>query len=234
MLKLRLSGGTFQIVDWFTPFNQACIDLSDLEIGSTGVILLPTNETGGSKLAASTSKEGRFFLVNTDTMGQYNPPGDDQIVQEFMIGEHSCTSGTTGAAEGTGWNRLYGDVSYWNGNLYAQASNLPLKQYQFTNGTFNPTPVAQSPTASGLRGANTVVSASGAQNGIVWAYEKSATGRAILHAYDANSVSNELWNSGMNAGRDQLGTGIAFAAPVVADGRIIVTTDLSIVVYGSL
>ncbi len=234
MLKLRLSGGAFQMVDWFTPFNQACIDLSDLEIGSAGVILLPTGETGGTKLAAAASKEGRFFLVNTDTMGHYNPPGDTQIVQEFMIGDDSCTSGTSGAAEGDAWNRLYGDVSYWNGNLYAQASSLPLKQYQFVNGTFNTTPVAQSPTASGLRGANTVISANGNQNGIVWAYEKSSTGRAILHAYDANSISNELWNSGMNAGRDQLGTGIAFLAPVVADGRIIVTTDFSVVVYGQL
>lgn len=234
MLKLRLSGGAFQVVDWFTPFNQACIDSADLEIGSGGVILLPTSDTGGTKLAASVSKEGRFYLVNTDTMGHYNPSGDDQIIQQFMIGEHSCTSETAGAAEGTGWNRLYGDVSYWNGNLYAQASNLPLKQYQFNNGMFNPTPVAQSPTASGLRGGNTVISSNGTQNGIVWAYEKSASGRGILHAYDATSVSNELWNSGMNAGRDQLGTGVAFAAPVVAEGRIIVTTDLTVVVYGAL
>ncbi|HEU0048124.1 MAG TPA: hypothetical protein VFQ43_11025, partial [Nitrososphaera sp.] len=125
-------------------------------------------------------------------------------------------------------------VSFWNGNMYAQASNLALKQYQFQNGSFNPTPIAQSPSASGLRGANTVVSANGNQNGIVWAYEKSAAGRAILHAYDATMVSNELWNSNMNTGRDQLGTGFGFAVPVVINGKVIVTHDLSVAVYGLL
>jgi hypothetical protein len=116
--------------------------------------------------------------------------------------------------------------------MYAQASSLQLKQYQFQNGMFNPTPVAQSPTISGLRGGNTVVSSNGNQNGIVWAYEKSATGQGILHAYDAMSVSTELWNSTMNPGRDQLGTGIGFMAPVVVGGHVIVSYDFSVAVYG--
>lgn len=231
MLKLHLTGSSFQIVDSFTPFNQACINESDLEIGSVGIALMPN-----SKMLLSGSKEGRFYMVNSDTMGQYNSAGDNMIAQEFMIGEHSCTSETpgSGAAEGTGWNRLYGAISFWNNNMYAQASNLPLKQYQFQNGTFNPTPVAQSATASGLRGGNTVVSSNGNQNGIVWAYEKSASGRGILHAYDAMSVSTELWNSNLNAGRDQLGTGVGFMAPVVINGRVIVSYDFSVAVYGLL
>jgi hypothetical protein len=231
MLKLHFSGSSFNIVDSFTPFNQACLNESDLEIGSVGIAIMPN-----SNLLLSGSKEGRFYMVNSDTMGEYDPSGDNQIVQEFMIGEHSCTSETpgSGAAEGTGWNRLYGTVSFWNNNMYAQASSLPLQQYQFQNGTFNPTPVAQSPTASGLRGANTVISSNGNQNGIVWAYEKSASGRGILHAYDAMSVSTELWNSNMNAGRDQLGTGIGFLAPVVMNGKVFVTYDFSVAAYGLL
>ncbi|HEY1262773.1 MAG TPA: hypothetical protein VGF06_04565, partial [Terriglobales bacterium] len=102
MLKLSFDGSSFQITDWFTPADQACIDVADLELGSGGVTLLPTGATGGALVAASISKEGRFFLVNTDTMGHYNAAGDSQIEQEFMIGEHSCTSETAGAAEGTG------------------------------------------------------------------------------------------------------------------------------------
>ncbi|MBS1852895.1 MAG: hypothetical protein JST79_18480 [Acidobacteria bacterium] len=234
LLKLRLNGSSFQIVDWFTPFNQACIDEADLEIGSGGVALLPTDFTNGTKMAASISKEGRFFLVNTDTLGQYNASADDQIPQEFMIGEHSCTTQIADAAEGPDWNRLYGNVSYWNGFIYAQASTLPLKQYRFENGLLNPTPLAQSPSASGLRGGNTVVSANGNQNGIVWAYEKTTQGRAVLHAYDATMVSTELWNSNMNAQRDQMGTGIGFATPVVVDGKVLATYDKSVAVYGLL
>lgn len=235
LLKLRLNGSSFQIVDWFTPSNAACIDEDDLELGSGGVALLPTDFTGGQKLAAAYSKEGRLFLVNIDTLGHFNAGGNNQIPQEFMIGEQTCSDSTTGAAaDGPNWNRLYGTASYWNGNLYAGASNLTLKQYQFQNGFLNPTPVATSPTAYGLRGANTVVSANGTQNGIVWAYEKAATGLGILHAYDATSVSTELWNSNQNSGRDSLGEGIAFATPVVVNGRVIVTYDTNVGVFGLL
>lgn len=234
LLKLQLSGGNFQIVDWFTPFNQACIDLADLELGSGGVMLLPS-DAGGGKLAVAISKEGRLFMVNRDTLGHYQAgPNDMQIVQEFMVGEHSCTSETADAAEGPGWNRFYGNAAYWNGSLYAQTSNLSLKQYQLQNGTFNPTPVAESPSASGVRGGNIVISANGNQNGIVWAYEKSSTGQGILHAYDAMMVSHELWNSNMNAGRDQMVTGIGFGTPVVVGGRVIATSDSTVSIYGEL
>lgn len=234
LLKLHLSGNSFQVVDWFTPANADCIDLHDLELGSGGVAVLPTDVTNGRKLAATYSKEGRLFLVNTDGMGKFNA-GGNQVVQEFMIGQDSCSASTTGdVAEGPNWNRLYGNPSYWNGNLYAGPSNVPLRQYRFANGLLNPTPIATSPSAYGLRGANTVVSAHGNQSGIVWAYEKSATGLGILHAYDANLVSNEIWNSNMNAGRDQLGEGIGFATPVIAEGRVIVAYDTRVGVFGLL
>lgn len=235
VLKLHFTGNSFQVVDWFTPFNAACVDLYDLEIGSGGVTLLPTDITNGIKLAATISKEGRLFLVNRDTMGHFNSAGDDQIPQEFMIGNYTCSDAITGdVAEGPTWNRLYGNGSYWNGNFYAGASNLQLKQYRFENGLLNPTPVATSPSAYGLRGANTVVSANGTQNGIVWAYEKASSGQGIVHAYDATNVGNELWNSNMNGGRDALGVGIGFATPVVVNGRVIVTYDTSVGVFGPL
>ena len=235
MLKLQLSGNGFKVVDWFTPSNAACIDLHDLELGSGGVALLPTDFTNGIALGATYSKEGRLFLVNTATMGKFNAGGDNQIPQEFMVGQYTCSDTVTGdVAEGPGWNRLYGNPSYWNGNLYAAASSLPLQQYRFENGLLNPTPSASSPSTYGLRGANTVVSSNGTQNGIVWAYEKSAAGTGILHAYDATEISKELWNSNMNAGRDGLGGGVGFGTPVVAEGRVIVPNDTGVAIYGLL
>lgn len=235
MLKLQLSGNTFKIVDWFTPSNAACIDLHDLELGSAGVAVLPTDFTNGSNYVASYSKEGRFFLVNTATMGKFNAGGDNQIPQEFMVGDNTCSDAiTSDVAEGPTWNRLYGTPSYWNGNIYAAAANAPLKQYQFQNGLLNPTTFALSPTSYGLRGANTVVSSNGTQNAVVWAYEKSTTSQGILHAYDATDVSKELWSSMMNAGRDQLGEGIGFATPVIAEGRVIVAYDTRVGIYGLL
>jgi hypothetical protein len=235
MLKLNFTGNSFQIVDWFTPSDAACIDLHDLELGSAGVALLPTDITNGSSMAVSYSKEGRLFVVNTATMGHYNGGGDNQIPQEFMVGANTCSDAITGdVAEGPTWNRLYGTPAYWNGNLYAAASNASLKQYQFENGLLNPTPTATSPTTYGLRGANSVVSANGTQGGIVWVNEKSAAGVGILHAYDATDVSKELWNSNMNSVRDALGEGIGFGTPVVADGRVIISYDTNVGVFGLL
>ena len=235
LLKLKLSGNSFQVVDSFTPSNAACIDLHDLELGSGGVALLPTDFTNGRKLAAAYSKEGRLFLVNTDTLGKFNAGGDNQIPQEFMVGANTCSDAITAdVAEGPTWNRLYGNASYWNGNLYAAASNMQLKQYQFQDGLLNPTPVATSPSAYGLRGGNTVVSANGNQNGIVWAYEKSVSGQGILHAYDATSVASELWNSNMGGDRDAMGTGIGFGVPIVFGGRVIVAAANWVEIFGPL
>lgn len=232
VLKLRLNGGTFQVVDWFTPSNQACVDETDLEIGSGGVAQLPGSAANGRALLAVINKEGRLYLLDPANLGKYNP-GGDQIPQQFMIGADTCTAGIgSGFAEGPGWNRLYGNISYWNGNIYAGPSNMPLRQYSFQNGLLGTNPVAQSPSAYGLRGGNSVVSANGNQNAIVWVYEKSASGQAILHAYDANQVSTELWNSNMNAGRDSLGTGIGFGTPVVVDGKVFVTSDKLLTMYG--
>ncbi|HTY84352.1 MAG TPA: hypothetical protein VMB19_09035 [Silvibacterium sp.] len=235
LLRLHFNGTSFQILDWFTPFNADCIDLYDLELGSGGVALLPTDFTNGVHLAAAYSKEGRLFLVNVDNLGHYNAAGDTQIPQQVMVGNYSCSDSINqSVADGPDWNRLYGNASYWNGNLYAAASNLQLKQYQFQNGILNPTPVAVSPSSYGYRGANTVVSSNGTQSAIVWAYEKTVGGLGILHAYDATNVGNELWNSNMSGGGDSLGEGIGFGTPVIADGRVIVTYDKTVGIYGPL
>lgn len=64
--------------------------------------------------------------------------------------------------------------------------------------------------------------------------KKTIADTATLHAYDATKVSNEIWNSNMNAERDALGGGIALGVPVVADGRVIVIFDTRVGIYGLL
>lgn len=233
VLKLQLNGNAFNIVDWFSPSNQACLDKADLEIGSGGVALLPTDVGGGKELAAVINKEGRLYLLDRDTMGHFNPAGDTQIPQMLIVGNKTCFDGMGGGfAEGPDWQRLYGNASYWNGNIYLATANGTLRQYSFQGAVLGSAPFAQSSTVFGTRGANTVVSANGTTNAVVWAYEKSgAGGPGILHAYDATSVTREIWNSNMNAG-DGMGTGIGFAAPVIANGRVIATFDKTAVVYG--
>ena len=59
VLKLAFTGSSFQVVDWFTPSNQACVDEADIEIGSGGVAILP-DEAGAGRNSEppSTRKAG--------------------------------------------------------------------------------------------------------------------------------------------------------------------------------
>ncbi|HYG98666.1 MAG TPA: hypothetical protein VD837_06000 [Terriglobales bacterium] len=236
VLKLTLANGRFTVVDWFTPSNEACVNPADIEIGSGGVALLPESASPGRRLAAVINKEGRLYLLDTNNLGKFNPAGDTQIPQQFLVGNKACIPGMgEGFAEGPDWQRLYGNPSYWNGNLYLATSNGPLRQYKLQNGLLGTAPFAVTNKAFGVRGGNSVVSASGTQNAIVWAYDKSSDGGvAVLHAYEANDVSRELWNSNMNRGRDGMGVGVGFGTPIVADGKIITTFDKSLVIYGLL
>jgi len=234
VMKLQFVNGKFQVVDWFTPHNQECINRTDIEIGSGGVAMLPI--TNGQKLAAVISKEGRFFLLNRDNLGHYNSAGNSQIPQSFMVGAFECSDGiTSDQTEGTTWNRLYGNVSYWNGNVYMAMSNGHARQYAFSNGLLNSAPVAESTNNFGSRGGSSVVSANGTSNAIVWIYEKSGNGGpGILHAYDATNISHELWNSDQNQTRDGMSTGISFGTPVVADGKVLAAYSRTVAVYGLL
>jgi hypothetical protein len=236
VLKVQLNGNTFQVVDWFSPANRDCIDEADLEIGSGGVALLPSEVGAGKNVAAVISKEGRLFILDRASLGHFNAAGDTQVPASFMVGNKTCFFGMGGGfAEGPDWQRIYGNVSYWNGNIYVGPANSPLKQYAFTNGLPTSTPVAQSGTSSSLRGMNTVVSANGNTNGIVWAYEKSANGgQAILHAYDATNIGRELWNSNMAGARDALPVATAFGVPVVVNGRVIAAADSTVTIFAAL
>lgn len=234
VMKLQFSNGQFTVADWFTPHNQECINVTDIEIGSGGVAILPA--MNGSNYAAVISKEGRFFLLDRGNLGHYNPTADTQIPQTFMVGSFECLPGITSVqTEGTTWNRLYGNASYWNGNLYMAMANGPAKQYAFSNGSLSGTAVATAPTTFGQRGGSSVVSANGTSNGITWIYEKSwPTGNGILHAYDATNIGTELWNSDQNRPRDGMNTGVSFGTPVVANGKVLAPYENFVIAYGPL
>jgi hypothetical protein len=235
VLKLKLSGNKFQVMDWFTPSNQACINAADLEIGSGALALLPSAATPQRNTGVTISKEGGLYLLDLDRLGKFNPAGNTQIPQQFMVGDEKCFEGiTSDHAEGPDWQRLYGNPAYWNGNLYLAASNAPLRQYSFSDSKLQTAPVAQSANTFGLRGGHAIVTSNGQSGAIAWVYEKTLDGHALLHAYDATNIAKELWNSDMNSGRDGMDTGKSFGVPLAANGRIVAAHHNSVAIYGLL
>jgi hypothetical protein len=106
--------------------------------------------------------------------------------------------------------------------------------FKFANGLLPTSPSSQTTKMFGYPGASPAVSASGTSNGIVWVLDNSkflggdrvgavnTAGPAVLHAYRADDLSVELYNSSQAGTRDTAGTAIKFTVPTVANGHVYV------------
>jgi len=222
---------SLSIADYFTPHDQATLDQGDLDLGSTGPLLLPSPLPGTSlNLLIGGGKAGVLYLINRASMGSYNS-ATDNVVQSF-----AASSGP-----------LFGSPIFWNGPnaqyLYVWAGSDSLKQFAWnsSSGIFQPTPIANNGRTASLPGGALSLSANGSSKGILWAttpYQNAAnhaTVPGILRAYDAANVATELWNSYQNQGRDDFGNLAKFCPVTVANGKVYVATFSNVLaVYGLL
>jgi uncharacterized repeat protein (TIGR03806 family) len=220
-LKLTRNGTNFTIASWFTPYNYQNLENSDLDLGSAGLLLIP-----GTTLACSGGKQGTFYLVNRDNMGGLSgsTTADTNIVQSFAV--------TT--------DHIHGSPIWWDGPnasyCYVWPSSVHLQQYQFDRvaGRFITPAFAQSPTAApnGQPGGMLSISANGTNAGsaILWASHQlsgdanQSVQPGILRAYDAQNVTNELWNSEQVSARDSVGVFGKFSSPTIANGKVYLAT----------
>jgi len=77
------------------------------------------------------------------------------------------------------------------------------------------------------RGPLATVSANGNTNAIVWTAENDLNNDAWLRAYDATNVSHELYSS-------NFGRGNSFMIPMVVNGKVYVSGQKVLYVYGLL
>ena len=225
-LKLQPSGTTLKVLDYFAPHQIFHNDDQDLG-ASTGIIIdhsgtFPHELIGGDK-------NGTLYVVNRDAMGKFNN-SSDQIVQELpnAVGVHVSTSPTCGPS---GENDCdYSTPAYWNGHVYVSGVNDHVKEFTLSNGILSG-PISMAPQVFGYPGATATISANGTSNGIVWVVEPA---KAILHAYSATNLTNELYNTAQNSARDALGSNVKFAPPTVVNGRVYVGTKTRLVGYGLL
>ena len=69
---LKFSGSNLGLLDYFTPYNQLNLDLSDGDLGSGGVLLLPKQTGNNPDLLVQAGKQGTIYLVNRDQMTTSN------------------------------------------------------------------------------------------------------------------------------------------------------------------
>jgi hypothetical protein len=215
---LKLSASGLGLVDYFTPFNQLHLGQADLDLGTSGALLLPDSVGSAEhrRLLICAGKEGRIYLLDRDRMGQFNADGDNQIVESL-----------TGAI-----GPLYGGPAYFNQTVYFAASNDRLKAFRISDARLETVPFSQSSQSFYYPGAVPAISANGSANGVVWLIDGSYGG--TLRAFDADNVAQELYDSQMYASRDALGSFVRFSTPMIVNGRVYVGTGVSLVVYGLL
>jgi hypothetical protein len=228
IVRLKPDAHELSLADFFTPSSQAKMAKDDLDLGSTGVVLLPNQPGVFPHLAVTSGKNGHIYLLNRDNMGGYLPGrGNPQIVQE-VSGQLKQQMGTP---------------AYWNGHLYfgpgISPSNDSVKAFTVHNGALSTAPASQSAAIYHLTRSTVSVSANGNANGIVWAvhndaYYNAHQGPAVLHAYDAKNLAHELYNSNQRFARDNPGQASKFTVPTIANGKVFVGTANQISVYGLL
>jgi len=215
---LKLDGATLQVVDYFTTYNAVAESQADMDLGSGGIMLLPDLTDAGNvtrHLAVGAGKDGNLYVVNRDSMGKFNPAGNN-IWQELG-----------GALHGGIWST----PAYFNHTVYYGPSGGSVTAFAISDAKL--TQVSATTKRFIYPGSAISVSANGTGNAIVWAHENSTPG--VLHAYDANDLTNELYNSTQASNlRDQFGPGNKFITPVVADGRVLVGTQTGVAVFGLL
>ena len=215
-------------MDYFTPYDQQTLNAGDLDLGASGLVLLPDQPGAHPHIMVGGGKRGDMYVVDRDNLGGFHAGSNSNIVQYFprALGVNTAN------------DQFFGTGSYWNGNMYFVGAFDHLKQFSVSNGLLSTSPIHISQEAlSSNRSAEPVVSANGSSNGIVWVLATDtyqAGSPAILHAYDATDVSTELYTNAQAGTRDLGGKVVKFTTPTVINGRVYVGTRSQLDVYGLL
>ena len=219
MSQKKIAGVCAGFADYFEMDNEQQENNSDTDLGSGGALLLPTMKDASGKswqLAAGAGKDSNLYIVNCNNMGKFNP-NSNNIYQEL-----------TGVLPNGVWSM----PAFFGGKLYFGPVDQPILAFQFKNAKLLPSPVARTTNTFGYPGATPSISSNNGLNGIVWA--SANTNPAVLYAYNAKNLL-ELYDSNQAAnGRDHFGNGNKFITPMIANGKVYVSTQTELDVYGLL
>ncbi len=219
-VRMALSNGKLTVMDYFTMSNTVAESNADTDLGSGAPMVLPdlSNGSGGTvHLAIAAGKDSNIYVVDRTSMGKFNA-NSNNIFQQL-----------TGVLPVGVW----GVPAYFNHTVYYCSQTQPMRAFSITNGQLSTSATSTTAATFAFPGALPSVSSNDTSDGIVWAIENVSP--AILHAYAADDLTNELYNSNQASGSaDHPGTGNKFITSMIADGKVFVATQNSVAVYGLL
>jgi uncharacterized protein YjdB len=242
---------SLQLLDHFTPQDYAYMNCQDSDLAAGGLLMIPGSGqlVGGGKMGklylVNTANLGGE---------QNNDAGvvDMLYVEQGIDGSQpypSSCSDASGTHNVSGINsyEIFGTSAYFNGSIYlgvtpTSTTNAPgvVRRFTYTAGSTSaagtlaaeettPLNTAQQQPEN-TRGTTPFISSNGSNDGILWTIDQGqplqspqATTTATLYAYDATNLSNQLYGSNVNSG-DQPGIGIKFTSPIVANGKVYIST----------
>jgi hypothetical protein len=238
---LMQMNSSLSVTDYFTPLDQGCRQENDMDLGSSGPMILPTQggtypdeviQSGKGGNPCDTDHVASLYLVDRDNMGKYNA-NQDNIIQEVEGAPAGYWSSPAY------WSTTGGQAIYYGGVTAEGGSGDYLKMYTLRNGVLSTAPYAQSSNLFPV-GTTPTVSSYGNNNGIVWAIQRSDSlsiepGQqpATLYAFNALNLAT-LYSSSTNFTRDFTGCANKFQVPTVADGKVFVATQNELDVFGLL
>ena len=219
-IKLSTTSNVLAVADYFATFETPSQNSVDMDLGSGGALVLPDmldSQGHTKKLAVGAGKDQNLYVVDRTNMGKFSAVDDSAVYQKFS-------------------RALLGGVwampAYFNGMLYYGAVSLNLQAFPFQNALLSLS-TSQTAITFAYPGVTPSVSASGTSNGIVWATENTVP--AVLHAYAATDLTQELYNSEQApGGQDEFGAGNKFITPTIASARVYVGTTTGVGVFGLL
>ena len=218
-IRLTVTGGRIRVSDYFNMDNTRAESRADEDLGSGGALLLPPLRGRHGrirKLALGAGKDSHIYVVNRDHMGGFHPRQND-LWQELP---HALRGPE------------FGMPAYFAHEIYFGAVGQPIRAFELRGARLVPRPVSVTPNRFPYPGATPSISSDGLHGGIVWAVAN--TDPAVLYAYRARNLSQELYNSNQAGPRDQFGPGNKFITPTIAQGRVFVGTRDGVAVFGLL
>ena len=199
------------LADYFTPWSVAYLNSHDLDLSSTGALILPDQDSPYPHELIASGKQGIVYVLNRDSLGMFSA-NDSQVLQEVVL-EPSVSNDV-----------LFGSPAYWNNTLYFAPRASPIMAFPLSGGLLGPSLKTAASYAGGRHSPS--VSANGTSNGVLWVI----TGQLL--AFDAVSLKLLYTTNQAPNGRDTLPPVGHFVTQTVTNGKVYVGTQNSLEAYG--